>query len=69
VCSSDLRKLPSDIDYTVVNGLKKEAQLRFSEIKPTTLGQAGRIPGITPADLAILAIWLEKRDRESTPSV
>ena len=63
------RKLPSDIDYTVVNGLKKEAQLRFSEIKPTTLGQAGRIPGITPADLAILAIWLEKRDRESTPSV
>jgi len=62
------RKLPADIDYTVVKGLKKEAQLRFSEIKPSTLGQAGRIPGITPADLGILAIWLEKRDRETTPS-
>jgi len=63
------RKLPSVIDYTSVQGLKKEAQLRFSEIKPSTLGQAARIPGITPADMAILAIWLEKRERATSPSV
>jgi tRNA uridine 5-carboxymethylaminomethyl modification enzyme len=59
------RKLPPNVDYSRIKGLKKEAQLRFTEIQPATLGQAGRIPGITPADLAILAVWLEKRERES----
>ena len=52
-----------DVDFTLIPALKKEAQLRFSEIRPQTVGQAGRIPGITPADVAILSIWLEKRDR------
>jgi len=54
------KRLPPDLDYTLIHGLKKEAQLRFSEIRPATLGQAGRIPGITPADLAMLLVWLEK---------
>jgi hypothetical protein len=40
--------------------LKREAQIRFTEIRPTTLGQAARIPGITPADIALLLVWLEK---------
>lgn len=62
------RHLAEDIDYTAIRGLKKEAQTRFSEIRPSTLGQAGRIPGITPADLAILMVWLEKREREGTPA-
>jgi tRNA uridine 5-carboxymethylaminomethyl modification enzyme len=61
----ETRRLPDDIDYTVIRGLKKEAQVRFGEIRPATLGQAGRIPGITPADLAILLVWLEKRGREA----
>jgi tRNA uridine 5-carboxymethylaminomethyl modification enzyme len=43
------RRLPQDLDYSSIHGLKKEAQVRFTEILPTTLGQAGRIPGITPA--------------------
>jgi tRNA uridine 5-carboxymethylaminomethyl modification enzyme len=59
------RRLPAELDYTTIRGLKKEAQLRFSEIRPATLGQAGRIPGITPADLAMLVIWLEKLEREA----
>jgi tRNA uridine 5-carboxymethylaminomethyl modification enzyme len=59
------RKVPANLDYAVIVGLKKEAQLRFTEVKPATLGQAGRIPGITPADVAMLAVWLEKRDREA----
>lgn len=59
------KRLPEDLDYTSITGLKKEAQLRFSEIRPTTLGQAGRIPGITPADLAMLLVWLEKLQRET----
>jgi tRNA uridine 5-carboxymethylaminomethyl modification enzyme len=59
------RRIPPDIDFTTIPALKKEAQLRFSEIQPETLGQAARIPGVTPADIAILTIWLEKRDRSS----
>ena len=56
----ECKRLPLELDYSTIRGLKKEAQVRFSEIRPTTLGQAGRIPGITPADLAILLVWLEK---------
>ncbi len=58
--------LSPDIDYHSISGLKIEARQRFSEIKPTTLGQASRIAGITPADIAVLSIWLKKR--ESTDS-
>ena len=53
--------LPTDFDYAGVQGLKKEAQQRLNEIKPHTLGQAGRIAGITPADLAVLSVYLRKR--------
>jgi tRNA uridine 5-carboxymethylaminomethyl modification enzyme len=60
------RRIPESLDYTMIRGLKKEAQVRFTEIRPATLGQAGRIPGITPADVAMLAVWLEKQQREST---
>ncbi len=59
------RLLPEDLDYTSIRGLKKEAQTRFTEIRPRTLGQAGRIPGITPADVAMLVVWLEKLEREA----
>ena len=58
------KRLPADLDYGSIRGLKKEAQVRFTEIRPATLGQAGRIPGITPADLAMLLVWLEKIGRE-----
>jgi tRNA uridine 5-carboxymethylaminomethyl modification enzyme len=61
----ETKRLPVDLDYTAIIGLKKEAQLRFSEIRPATLGQAGRIPGITPADLGMLLVWLEKMSREA----
>lgn len=62
------KRLPDWVDYMSIRGLKKEAQLRFSEVRPATLGQAGRIPGITPADIAILAVWLEKWEREASIS-
>ena len=58
------KRLPENLDYSTIHGLKKEAQVRFTEIRPATLGQAGRIPGITPADLAMLLVWLEKLGRE-----
>jgi tRNA uridine 5-carboxymethylaminomethyl modification enzyme len=59
------RRIPEALDYAMIRGLKKEAQVRFTEIRPATLGQAGRIPGITPADVAMLVVWLEKLERES----
>jgi tRNA uridine 5-carboxymethylaminomethyl modification enzyme len=59
------KKLPPDLDFSSIRGLKKEAQVRFTEIHPATLGQASRIPGITPADVAMLVIWLEKLEREA----
>jgi len=58
------RRIPHDLDFTTIHGLKKEAIARFSEIRPATLGQAARIPGITPADVAILNVWLEKLSRQ-----
>jgi tRNA uridine 5-carboxymethylaminomethyl modification enzyme len=59
------RRIPADMDFSTIHGLKKEAQVRFTEIRPSTIGQAARIPGITPADVAMLTIWLEKIGRES----
>ncbi len=55
--------LPLDIDYQQVGGLSNEARQRLREVRPETLGQAGRIPGITPAALSLLLVHLKKRDR------
>ena len=60
--------MPTDIDYNSIVGLKREAQQRLATIRPNTLGQAARISGITPADIALLSIWLEKAHRKR-PSV
>ncbi len=62
---SEEKRIPADLDYSAISGLKREARERFGERQPATLGQAGRIPGITPADVAVLAVWLEKRRREA----
>ena len=58
-------KLPKDINYSDVGSLKKEAQVRLNEIKPSTLGQASRISGITPADISVISIWLKKENISS----
>lgn len=53
--------IPGDFDYATVPSLRKEAQIKLSEIKPANLGQAGRISGVTPADLSLLMIWLRAK--------
>jgi tRNA uridine 5-carboxymethylaminomethyl modification enzyme len=53
-------EIPPSIDYDNLTGLKAEARQRLSSIRPRTLGQAARISGITPADVTLLMIWLEK---------
>ncbi len=53
-------KLPRDIDYSSIAGLRKEAQEKLTAVKPATIGQASRISGITPADILVLTISLNK---------
>ena len=55
--------LPETLDYAQVRGLSTEARQRLSEVRPATLGQAARVPGITPAAISLLLIHLKKRSR------
>ena len=55
--------LPVDINYGEVSGLSNEARQRLGDVRPETLGQAGRIPGITPAAISLLLVHLKRRDR------
>jgi tRNA uridine 5-carboxymethylaminomethyl modification enzyme len=60
--NEDLR-LPQNIDYADVSGLSNEARQRLRDVRPETLGQAARIPGLTPAAVSLLLVHLKKRDR------
>ena len=52
------RLLPEGIDYNAIAGLRLEARQKLSEIRPLSVGQAGRISGVSPADIAVLLIYL-----------
>lgn len=54
------KRIPEGFDYDAVPAMKTEARQRFNRVRPTTIGQAARIPGITPADIALLLVWLKK---------
>ncbi len=54
------RPIPEDLDYDTIPGLKQEARIRLRTVQPSTLAQAGRISGITPADISILTVCLER---------
>ncbi len=53
-------KIPEDLDYQNINNLALEAREKLEKIRPTSLGQAMRISGVNPADIAILNIYLKK---------
>ena len=58
------RKLPPDMDYDHIQGLRLEAREKLSALRPLNVGQAGRISGVSPADVAALMIWLQTHHRE-----
>ncbi len=57
------RLLPANIDYESIGGLRLEARQKLSQIRPVSIGQAGRISGVSPADIAVLLIYLEQHKK------
>ena len=61
----EARTLPADIDYSAITGLRLEARQKLGEIRPLNLGQASRISGVSPADIGVLMVYLELREKEA----
>ncbi len=59
------RKLPENFDYSQVNSLRKEAVQKLNKIQPSTIGQASRISGVSPADISVLMVYLERSKSEA----
>jgi tRNA uridine 5-carboxymethylaminomethyl modification enzyme len=56
------RNIPDWVDYAKINGLRAEAVQKLGKVRPETLGQAARISGVTPADIALLSVWVARGD-------
>ena len=57
------KPIPGWVDYSTISGLRVEATQKLSKIRPETLGQAARISGVTPADIALLSVWIARGER------
>ena len=57
------KKLDLDLNYAEITGLRKEAIQKLLEFQPSSIGQASRISGVTPADISVLLVYLEQKKR------
>ena len=55
-------RIPAQLDYSLVPGLRNEARQKLIALRPENVGQAGRISGVTPSDLGVLAVWMKKQN-------
>ena len=60
-------RIPDDFDYASVHSLKTEACEQLAKIRPISVGQASRIPGVSPADISVLMVWVEQYKRQMQP--
>ena len=60
----ETRRIPEDIDYKEVGSLRLEAIQKLDQFRPSSIGQASRISGVSPADISVLLVYLEKRAQE-----
>nr|WP_199226798.1 tRNA uridine-5-carboxymethylaminomethyl(34) synthesis enzyme MnmG [Opitutus sp. ER46] len=69
LASIEAVRIPPDIDYAQVRGLRKESTLKLGQLRPMTLGQASRVSGVNPADIGVLMVWIAARQgRGAAPS-
>ena len=61
------KPLPEDADYLHIEGLSLESRQKLDAVRPDNLGQAGRITGVSPADIAVLLIWLRQKQEVGAP--
>ncbi len=59
------RAIPAWVDFAAINGLRAEATQKLAKVRPETLGQAARISGVTPADIALLSVWIARGEKAS----
>ena len=61
----ETKRLPEDLDYDMVNGLRIEAKQKLKEYRPVSIGQASRIAGVSPADISVLLVYMESYRRNA----
>ncbi len=57
------KPIPAEVDFAAIDGLRPETRQKLTNVRPQTLGQAGRVSGVTPADIALLAVYIRKGSR------